>query len=149
RDDAFVYAGLGMAFEGLKRFPEADGAFQSAFARGSAGDEDLRIRLNLSYGFAVSARLPDKAQAAFTAVFRKNPKHPQALYGQAMVIAQTLPPGIEQGNPDGEESKKKLDLALEFFNRALQANPRFVEARRFRAVLSARSGLWKQAYQEI
>jgi tetratricopeptide (TPR) repeat protein len=41
------------------------------------------------------------------------------------------------------------DLALEFFNRALERNPEFIEARRYRAVLLARTGLLDRASQDI
>ena len=42
-------------------------------------------RLLWTYGFAVSARLPAKAREAFEEVLRQDPRHPQALYGLAML----------------------------------------------------------------
>ena len=68
------------------------------------------------YGFAVSARLPDKALAAFDEVLARDPAHPQALYGRAMLLAQ-------QG--------KDVE-ALAHLDRAVAASPGFVEARRCR-----------------
>src|SRR5207253_1561867 len=55
------------------------------------------------------------------------------LYGRAMVL-------VEQG----EERK-----AVAFFNKALDAHPGFTDARRFRAVLLARSGDLSGAGRDI
>src|SRR5207244_1339638 len=88
RKDAYLPAGLGLALEGLGRSAEADAAFREAFQQSSKADDEALTRLRLSYGFGVSARLPEKAGEAFAAVLQKNPNHPQALYGQAMLLMQ-------------------------------------------------------------
>jgi hypothetical protein len=42
-----------------------------------------------------------------------------------------------------------LASALRFFNRAVEANPGFIEARRYRAVVLARRGEWDPATRDI
>jgi serine/threonine protein kinase/tetratricopeptide (TPR) repeat protein len=133
RDDAFVHAGRGMALEALGRHVEADAAFQVAFARAGTAGEQGRLRLHWVYGFAVAERLPQKAQQAFDAVLREDSQQPQALYGRAMLAAK----------------QKQLDEAINFFNRALDADPGFLDARRFRAILLARRGDFGRASQDI
>ena len=95
--------------------------------------DPARIRLKWTYGFAVSARLPGQAQEAFDEVLRQDPRHPQALYGRAMLA-------MNRGD---------LASALRFFDRALEANPGFIEARRYRAVLLSRRGDWDRATRDI
>jgi tetratricopeptide (TPR) repeat protein len=130
--DAALAAGRGLALEGLGRHGEADAAFAEAFAL--APDPDpARIRLKWTYGFAVSARLPERAKAAFDEVLRQDARHPQALYGRAMLAM----------------SGGDLGSALRYFNRAVEANPGFVEARRYRAVVLARRGEWDPATCDI
>jgi tetratricopeptide (TPR) repeat protein len=130
--DAALAAGRGLALEALGRHAEADRAFREAFTRAPFPDP-ARLRLQWTYGFAVSARLPEQAQAAFDAVLRQDPRHPQALYGRAMLA-------MRRGD---------LALAGRFFDRALEANPNFLEARRYRAVLLARQGDWDRATRDI
>jgi tetratricopeptide (TPR) repeat protein len=122
-----------MALEGLKRHAEADAAFATAFARVGRWSDPDRIRLWWSYGFAVADRLPGKARAAFDDVLLRDPNHPQALYGHAMLAA----------------GAGRTDEAIAAFDRALKANPSFNEARRYRAVLLARGGDWEHAGQDI
>src|SRR5262249_44514193 len=130
--DAALAAGRGLALEALGHDDEADVAFQEAFTM--APDPDpMRLRLQWTYGFAVSARLPREAQAAFDDVLRRDPHHPQALYGRAM-LAMT---------------RGDLALARRFFDGALEANPDFLAARRCRAVLLSRQGAWDQAPRDI
>ena len=81
----------------------------------------------------MSARLPEQAQAAFDEVLRQDPRHPQALYGRAMLA-------MNRGD---------LASALRFFDRAVEANPGFVEARRYRAVVLSRQGDWDPATRDI
>jgi serine/threonine protein kinase/Flp pilus assembly protein TadD len=133
-DDATLCAGCGMALEGLGRYGEADAEFARAFAaseRPAPGAE--RARLLWTYGFAVSARLPSRARAAFQEVLLGDPRHPQALYGMAMLSM----------------SEDHLEEAIGFFNRAVQAAPDFVEARRYRAIALARSSAWEPASRDI
>ncbi len=130
--DASSSAGRGLALEALGRHAEADSAFQQAFAL-APQPHPAHIRLNWTYGFAVSARLPEQAQAAFDDVLRHDPHHPQALYGRAMLA-------MNRGD---------VGIALQFFNRALEASPAFIEARRYRAVLLSRKGDWESATRDI
>jgi serine/threonine protein kinase/tetratricopeptide (TPR) repeat protein len=133
RDDAFLHAGRGVALEGLGHHPEADAAFQRAFARSTHESEAVQCRVQWVYGFAVSARLPAQAQAAFEGALRRDPQQPQALYGQAMLL-------VEQG---------QREAALAVIHRAIEAAPGFLEARRCRAILLARGGRVEEATQEI
>ncbi len=133
QDDAALHAGRGAALEGLRRHAEADAAFDAAFARLDQATPDVRTHVRLVHGFAVAKRLPDTARAAFAAVAAGDPRHGQALYGLALVDA-------EQG---------RLRDALASFDRALEANPAFTDARRFRAVLRARVGDLAGATQDI
>jgi tetratricopeptide (TPR) repeat protein len=133
QDDAFVHAGLGVALEGLGRFPEADASFRAAFARAKEGPAAVENRIRWVYGFAVCPRLPDEALAAFDAVLAREPGHPQALYGRAMLLAE----------------RGRLAEAVGQLDRAIEAAPDFLEARRCRAVLQARRGNLEPAGQEI
>ncbi len=133
RDDAVVHAGRGVALEGLRRHAAADEAFRRAFARGETADEEVRTRLGWVYGFAVSARLPRQAEAAFDDVLRRRPDHPQALYGRAMLLVE-----------GGREPE-----ALEAFGRLLEVTPGSVEARRYRAILLARCRKYAAASQDV
>jgi serine/threonine protein kinase/Flp pilus assembly protein TadD len=133
RDDAFLHAGRGVALEGLRRFAEADTAFAAAFARALKAPEAIALRIRWVYGFAVCTRLPDDALAAFDAVLKRLPEHPQARYGRAMILAE----------------KGKVAEAIAELSRAISASPGLVEARRCRAVLRARSGDLTPAREEI
>jgi tetratricopeptide (TPR) repeat protein len=130
--DASLSAGRGLALEALGRHAEADSAFQQAFTLAPHPDP-AHDRLNWTYGFAVSARLPKQAQEAFDDVLRHDPRHPQALYGRAMLAM----------------ARGDLGTALPFFNRALEANPGFTDARRYRAVLLSRQRDWERATRDI
>jgi tetratricopeptide (TPR) repeat protein len=132
-DDAFVHGGLGVALEGIGRSDEADLAFRRAFARAASGPVAVDTRLRWVYGFAICARLPDEAQQAFEVVLSRQAAHPQALYGKAMILA----------------GKGRLAEAVAHLDRAVAANPGFLEARRSRAVLQARRGRLEAAGQEI
>jgi serine/threonine protein kinase/Tfp pilus assembly protein PilF len=132
-DDAALAAGRGIALEGLGRHAAADALFARAFDTIGPGPSAARTRLLWTYGFAVSARLPAKASAAFEEVLKDDPRHPQALYGLAM-LAMT----------DGRNQE-----AVTLLNKALQAAPDFVEAHRYRAVASARYSAWEQAARDI
>jgi tetratricopeptide (TPR) repeat protein len=119
---AAVHAGRGIALEALGRHAEADSEFRDAFDRVGPGPGPERTRFLWTYGFAVADRLPEGARAAFDDVLRQAPNHPQALYGRAMLAMK-----------DGQ-----LDSALHFFDRVVEADPRFVQARCSRAVVLAR-----------
>jgi eukaryotic-like serine/threonine-protein kinase len=133
RDDAFLHTGRGVALEGLGCHPEADAAFALAFTRAESASETDLARIRWVYGFAVSKRLPEKAAEVFNDVLQNEPRHPQALYGRAMLA-------VEQAQPE---------QAIRDFDRALEANPSFVDARRYRAILLARQGRFTPACQDI
>src|SRR5206468_2522410 len=114
RDDASLHMGRGMALEGLRRFATADEAFDAAFARAGALAEPLRARIERSYGFAVFARLPEKARAAFERALKDTPRDAHARYGLALLA-------VEQAD---------LEKALVELNRAVDADPGFVDGRR-------------------
>ena len=133
-NDAPVLAGRGAALEGLKRFEEADVAFRAAFARAADAPPEVRARIHLVYGGAVAKRLPGEARKAFDEVLdRLSPNNAQALYGRAFLL-------IDQNRPQE---------ALPFFDRAIEAAPTFLEARRFRAILRARLGKLAASEQDI
>lgn len=133
KSDATLLASRGMALEAFGRHTEADLAFQKAFSQAVGQSAAVRTRLLWAYGFAVSARLPQEAQNAFSEVLSDEPDNPQALYGLAMLAM----------NRNDHES------AADYFDRALDAHPEFVEARRYRAILLARLGLLDRASQDI
>jgi tetratricopeptide (TPR) repeat protein len=132
-DQAAAFAGHGVALERLKRHAEADAAFAKALDKARGEPEAVRFRVLWAYGFAVSERLPQQAARVFTDILDRNPEHPQALYGQAMLAAR----------------RDDAEHALSCFDRAIQADPNFLQARRFRAVLLARSGRLADAEREI
>ncbi len=132
-DDAGLHGGRGVALERLGRHADAGRAFRLAERRAAALPRPQRLRLRWAYGFAVAARLPDRARAAFDEVLREDPVNAQALYGRGM-LAQ------HQG---------EAEAALSYFSRAAEASPGYVEPRRFRAVLLARLGRKAEAARDI
>jgi serine/threonine protein kinase/Flp pilus assembly protein TadD len=133
QDSPSVQTGRGMALEALGRYQEADSAFEAALARTETLDGPTRLRLLWAYGFAVSGRVPGKAQRAFDAILSTNPQYPQALYGRAMLAA----------------AQGRLTDAVHDFDQALEIVPNFVEARRYRAVILARIGEWRRATEDV
>jgi tetratricopeptide (TPR) repeat protein len=133
RDDAILHVSRGVALDGLKRFEEADTEFQRAFDQAQTAPAAVRERVCWAYAFAVAPRLPDKAQAVFDEVLRQSPRHPMALYGRGMLA-------VEQG---------QLSEGLQWFGRALDASPGFLEARRYRAIVLARLNNFAGAMQDI
>src|SRR5262249_29161997 len=133
RTDAFLHAGRGAALEALGESQQADAAFRQAFAGATTLPAAGCQRLLWVYGFAVARRLPDKAGEAFAEVLRQQPNNPQALYGRGMLL-------VEEGHSEA---------ALALFTRASEADPRFVDPRRARAVLLARKGQLTQATEDV
>jgi serine/threonine protein kinase/predicted Zn-dependent protease len=133
RDDAFLHSGRGVALEHLGRHQEAEEAFQAVQARATDLAPEARARLRWVYGFAISSRQPDRAREAFSEVLRDQPENPQALYGLAML----------------QERQEHAAEALVLYNRAIEASPGFLAARRARAVVLARLGVLTRASQEI
>jgi serine/threonine protein kinase/tetratricopeptide (TPR) repeat protein len=131
--DPSISAGRGIALEGLGRHDEADRAFRDCFARAGPLAASTRSRLAWSYGFAISARDPDRAQAAFNDALLLDPKSSQALYGRAMLAM----------------SRDRPADAIRDFESALKADPSRIEARRYLAVTLARQGDWQRATEEI
>jgi tetratricopeptide (TPR) repeat protein len=132
-DDAFLHTGRGVALEGLGRPSEADESFRKAFALIGAESSPVRARVLVLYGFAVLARLPDRARSAFEEVLQDQPFHTQALYGLALLaVAQNESP-----------------QAISLLDKAVDADVRFADARRQRALLYARQGDFSKATQDI
>jgi tetratricopeptide (TPR) repeat protein len=131
--DPRISAGRGIALERLDRYQEADAAFAACFAHADALPKATRVRLSWAYGFAISARLPQKADAAFDDALRLDPGNAQAVYGKAMLAMSA-----------GQNAE-----AIRHFDQALRANPALNDARRYRAIALARDGSWSRATQEI
>ena len=68
--DASLAAARGVALEGLRRHREADAAFAECFAHADGIPSSTRARVAWAHGFAISARDPAKARAAFKAALR-------------------------------------------------------------------------------
>jgi tetratricopeptide (TPR) repeat protein len=132
RQDAPLQAGRGMALEGLQRYSEADEAFSLAF-RPMADGTPVSTQMRLAYGFMVSTRLPVSAREAFNEVLSQQPRCLEALYGLAML----------------EAGQDRVDQAIRYFDRAIEANCLYIDARRYRAVLLARNGRFDQAKVDI
>jgi serine/threonine protein kinase/Tfp pilus assembly protein PilF len=128
-DSVVVHAGRGIALEYLSRPKEADAAFAQAWQR----DPD-HVPMLLGYGFAVARRLPPQARTAFQKVLVREPRNPRALYGMGMLYSDRSP---------------RSQYALLFFNRAVEAEPTFVAARRARALVLAHRAEGALARQEI
>jgi tetratricopeptide (TPR) repeat protein len=132
KTDPPVHAARGMALERLGDGPAADEAFRTAFENVESASMPDRVRMRCVYGFAVARRLPDAARRAFEEVLRDDAENARALYGLAMLAAPEDAPA-----------------ALRFLVRALEADPNFAEARRYGAILRARTGELEQASREI
>jgi tetratricopeptide (TPR) repeat protein len=132
-DHPALLAGRGMALEALGRHDEADAAFEAALARPRLAEED-RLNVLFLYGSAVKDRLPKKAREAFAEVVRLSPNNQRARYDLATLLMN---------------DKKDAEEALSYFDRVLQANPEFAEARRYRGILLARLGKFEAAGQDI
>jgi serine/threonine protein kinase/tetratricopeptide (TPR) repeat protein len=132
-DEAALHLGRGVALERLGRPAEADAAFEQAWARCKGVPEGVRLQLRWVYGFAVAARLPAQARQAFQEVVAHDPRQVQAWYGLAMLAAEA----------------GRLNEAINYFDRALEVAPHYVEAMRFRAVLQARCGAVGAAQRDI
>ncbi len=128
-----ISAGRGIALEGLGRHHEADRAFADCFGHADVLPASARARLAWSYGFALSARDPNKARAAFDDALRIDPRSSQALYGLAMLAM----------------SRGRNAEAIRDFDRALEADAARIEARRYLAIALARQGEWERSTQEI
>jgi serine/threonine protein kinase/lipoprotein NlpI len=133
RDDALLHLGRGAALEGLSQPSQADAAFAVALRRLEALPPARKVLLLLRFAFAVHRRRPDAAEKAFVGVLGLQAHHPQALYGQAMLLTER-----------GREPE-----AIACFNEALRWHPSFVDARRSRAVLLARHGNLAEAQDDI
>jgi serine/threonine protein kinase/tetratricopeptide (TPR) repeat protein len=128
-DNVVLHGGRGIALEYLGKHRMAD----TAFARAWKCDAN-NLAMLLGYGFAVAERLPAKARAAFMKVLESEPRNPRALYGRGMLFSNRSP---------------RSDHALFFFNKAIEADPTFVAARRGRAMVLAHRGEWAWARQEV
>ncbi len=133
KSDDTLQASRAIALEGLGRHDDADAAFRPILEKVDQLPATTRQRVLWAYGFAVSKRLPDAALNAFESVVKGDPQNVQALYGLAMLAMQ-----------DDDSAR-----ALECFDQALQANPEFIEARRYRAILHARMKRLDRAGEDI
>jgi serine/threonine protein kinase/Tfp pilus assembly protein PilF len=131
-DDAAIHAGRGVALEALERTAEADAAFATAIARLDDATEAVQARIHAVHGLAIAARQPDPARHEFARALRIDRSNPQALLGMAQLAETT-----DRGE------------ALRFLDRALEADSRFLEARRYRALLGARAGRLESAGKDI
>ncbi len=131
--NASISAGRGVALEWLGRHAEADAAFADARIQSVELDGSARARLARSYGFAIAARDPARARAAFDEALRDDPRDAKARYGLGM-LAMTR----------GDDGR-----ALREFDRALAIDPAQLDARRYRAILLARRGEWQSATREV
>ncbi len=128
-----VSAARGVALERLGRHDDADAAFAEATAGASELDRPARARLARSYGFAIAARDPARARAAFDEALNHDPGDARAHYGLGMLAMAR-----------GDDAP-----ALRAFDRALALEPDQLDSRRYRAVLLARRGEWQPATLEI
>ena len=131
--DPAVDAWRGVVLESLHRGSEADASFQSAFRQAHSVPPVARQRMQLAYGFAVATRLPREADRTFHEVLEADPRSAQAFYGLAMIAA----------------CQKRDAEAVRLLSQAVDAVPEFHDARRYRAVLLARSGSIKEALEDI
>jgi tetratricopeptide (TPR) repeat protein len=133
RSDAVLLAGRGCALEGLGRSDEADETFRIALQHADQEPSATKAQVQWAYAFAVLTRLPEPARQIFQDALQKNAKQPQALYGMAMLAVEC----------------DDVWVAMQYLDRALEVNPRFVDARRKRAVIWARQGDLKKATDDI
>jgi serine/threonine protein kinase/lipoprotein NlpI len=133
RDDALLHLGRGAALEELSQATQADAAFTRAHAKIEELPSAKKAPLWLRFGFAVSKRLPDAAEASFAKVLAQQAHQPQALYGKAMLRVQ----------------RQQESDAIACFDEAITWHPTCVDARRFRAVLLARQGKFTEAQDDI
>lgn len=136
RDDAFLHAERGLALEKLGRVQDADAAFDACWRRAESLAADSRQALRVTYGFAVTERVPEKAREAFADVANDKSASgrtlAQALYGLAMLAS------VEQPRE-----------AIHYFSKALEADADLIEARRFRGLLWACVGDFEAAGKDI
>jgi tetratricopeptide (TPR) repeat protein len=132
RSDAVIAASRAMALEGLGRDREADQEFGVAMERSRQIPGSPIDRISWTYGMAVAHRAPAVARQAFEETLKRNPKHPQALYGQGMLAMHA----------------NDLAEAIRWFDKSINADSKFMEPLRYRAIALARSGQLKEAATE-
>ena len=124
---------MGIALEGLGRPDEADAAFATALAGLGTARPEIRILLLCRYGVAVTQREPERAAQAFADVLREDPENAYALYGLGAVLVL----------------RGEATAGLSRFDQAIEAQPDFLEAHRFRAVVLARKGQGETALRDV
>lgn len=122
--DNIIDAAQAMALEGMRRYEDADRLFEKVLSQNKGGTGRIEQRIAWTYAFAISRRKPEIAGQIFDNILKINPKHPQALYGQGMLSM----------------NRKLLREAVGYFDRALVADPEFIEPMRYRAISLARLG---------
>jgi serine/threonine protein kinase/tetratricopeptide (TPR) repeat protein len=128
-DDATLHGSRAKALAGLGRYKDAEDALATALAKADAekpkpGQEPAALSIRWAYAFSVTDNDPALAGKLFREVLDLAPhhRHPQASYGLALLKTN-----------EGRDRD-----ALPYFDRALEADPNFIIARRFRAVVRAR-----------
>jgi serine/threonine protein kinase/Flp pilus assembly protein TadD len=136
RNDHLLHAERALVLEKLGREAEADAIFAKLLPQVDSMPAAAREGIRLTYGFAVVHRLPNEARRAFDTVAHETTASPQArsqaYYGEAMLAAPTRP---REGIAD--------------LTKALELNPNFAEAHRFRGILWARVGDFEAAGHDI
>lgn len=133
KQEATLLVMSGVALEGLKQFGKADQHFQQAMAQLEQEEEKTRLHCLVTYAFAIFKRKAPAARKSFEQVLKSDPQHAQALYGMAMLLV--------------EEGREQDSLA--FFTRAIQADAKLTEARRYRAIVHARLGDLTAAVKDV
>jgi tetratricopeptide (TPR) repeat protein len=133
RDEAFWSLNVGVALEGLGRADEADEAFEAALEGIVLAPPRVRTLLRCRYGVAITPREPGRAARAFEAALKDDPENAAALYGLGAVLVL----------------RGEAEAGLARFDQAIEAQPDFLEARRFRAVVLARKRRGEAALRDV
>jgi tetratricopeptide (TPR) repeat protein len=118
RNDLVVLAALGETWARMGRRAEAEQYFARLLTQSPA---NLMVRV--ARGIARVRTDADGARGDFTWALEREPRHPQANYGMALLVR-----GID------------LRRALEYLNRALDNDPNLIDAVQLRALVRARLG---------
>lgn len=124
RDDVVLDAGRAMAYEGLGKHADADREFAAAMKRVEQIPGSPIDRISWTYAMAVSQRAPQIANQVFNDILKIRPEHPQAHYGQGMLLMQA----------------DQLESAIRSFDNAIKADAGFIAPVRYRAICLARLG---------
>jgi eukaryotic-like serine/threonine-protein kinase len=118
RNDLVVLAALGETWARMGRRSEAEQYFARLLTRSPA---NLMVRV--ARGIARVRTDADGARDDFIWALEREPRHPQANYGMALLVRRTDP-----------------RRALEYLDRALETDPNLIDAVQLRALVRARLG---------